>query len=89
MLELKSTPQLEWDCRRQLAGRLVVWTHEIGAGLRDIGIGIVRPGIGHKYIAIRRSNTLAVAGVLLLAAVRLRGILLQTDLQHLQGLLPY
>ena len=44
-------------------------THEIGAGLRDIGIGIVRPGIGHKYIAIRRSNTLAVAGVLLLAAV--------------------
>ena len=44
-------------------------THEIGAVLRDIGIGIVRPGIGHKYIAIRRSNTLAVAGVLLLAAV--------------------
>ena len=44
-------------------------THEIGAGLRDIGCGIVRPGIGHKYIDSRRSNTLAVAGVLLLAAV--------------------
>ena len=39
---------------------------EIELGRLDLGIG--RPGVGDKTIAIRRSTTLAVAGVLLLAA---------------------